>query len=1657
MTNSEQEHTKPEEEVQLEGGTYEIIRNRLLQQNKDLDARLSKLNEARKAVFGSIDSALITTERITTEHNCSARDMVPVNSSFIFGYNVHLGLKTETQIADVFSVYQYKDHSFHRASISLINDAQFENDFKNLYKYYRDTVFTKFAVIGPYLYMVFQISKEVTDIKAFKWLIQPDGKLTYVDNRSEHEVVFPEQHDFVWVRTNRELHRSGMHPHISIEDRVFVETIGGDLTIKVEDNTNTGQGIYEEPVKNPDQTLDDAEIYYALVGNLIVMKIKPYQEKQFRYILFNEKVQEALRIDALENSCVFLPDDQGIIFAKGYYLQNGEFKLFENQLEDMLFERKLQSPNGEDFLYVFYNQSSGIYLLLSYNLIEQKVDNPIICHGFSIFQNGELCFFRGDDEQKKHHTIQIWQTPYAGEDFEIQVSEKNYLYKVGNKDLVRGLAECREVSNLVRKEDSYANLYLDLVKLSTDIIDSYYWLDKEDTFQPIVPLTAIREAASSAIDEYEKVQSIKKNTREEADRVSQKVKDIDAEIRRRRASNIDDFVQYLADLRSIRGEVISLRELRYIDLGLVESAETLTGELSDRMSKDCITFLLSDKALAPYEQKVEELRKEVEEIGKVADANVLSEKLTTHSGDLEMLIDIVSNLKIEDATQTTRIIDNISAIYSRFNQIKAALRKKRKALLGVEGKAEFNAQLKLVDQGLVNYLDLCDTPAKCDEYLTKLMVQLEELEGKFTEFDEFLEKIHEKREDIYNAFESKKLNLVESRNRRANNLQQSAERILQGIKNRLAGFTELSEINGYLASDLMVEKVRDIVNQLLELEDSVKVDDIQSRLKTIKEEAVRQLQDKAELFEDGQNIIRFGKHRFSVNKLNLDLSMVVRNDELNFHLAGTNFFEAVDSDELHDAKALWDQSLISESRDVYRAEYLTYQLLEAAANPGKNGVETLPLSRLHQLTEAELLEYVRQFMAPRYQEGYVKGVHDQDTTLLLKALVQFSQTSDLLRYPSQARAFAAIYWQQFADASHKSVMQHRLRGIGQILKAFPSTREFKGIIGELQNELRVFAEEHPLFSKALATQAGEYLFHELSRGEAFIIAPDAGDLHRAFFKHLKKVKLTADFEASIATLNENGTARYKLILNWLRAFLEEQDDEDAREFMEEVAVLIHLKSFSKDRIVQATLKTDLEGFQGNHALIANGKYHLNFNHFLVKMRTYTQETAPQFIAFTERKKTIVADYREDLRLNEFKPRVLTSFVRNKLIDEVYLPMIGANLAKQIGAAGENKRTDLMGMLLLISPPGYGKTTLMEYLASRLGIIFMKVNGPAIGHQVTSLDPDEAPNASAREELEKLNLGLEMGDNIMLYLDDIQHCNPEFLQKFISLCDAQRKIEGVFKGRSKTYDLRGKKVCVVMAGNPYTESGEKFRIPDMLANRADIYNLGDIIGDSGDVFKLSYVENCLTSNPVLSQLSSKSHKDLYTLIQLAETGEREGLEFEAAHSAIEIRDYVAVLQKLLYVRDLILRVNMEYIRSAAQADEFRTEPPFKLQGSYRNMNKIAEQIVPIMNDSELKTLILSYYENEAQTLTSGAEANMLKFKELNSLLDDTETARWEEIKALFQKNQRMRGFGSGNQMGQVLIQMESITDGLTGIRDALASAPEEQPKEADPSTNTETQP
>ncbi len=1626
---------------QLEGGAYEVIQARLQKQALDLRGRLDALNVERKGIFGAVEAALVSTERVATEHNCTPRDLISIgNNRFIFGYNIQFGLKATTDIKDVFAVYEYDPdaHTFSQLPVEdVLGDAAFVEDFKYLYKYYKKTVFAKMMVIGPYLYMALRIGKEHTDIKTFKWLLQGDGVLKYEGNRFDHEYQFPAQQEFDWLRCNRDMHRSGEHPHISIEDRVFVETIGGDLTIKVEDNTADGVGVFSEEVEDEDQTLDDSEIYYAIVGPLILLKILPYRESAYRYFVYNEKNQSVERIDSIGNSCVLLPEDHGIIFANGYYLLSGELKTFDHGLTDMRFERRVSSGNGEDTLFAFYNRVSGDYALLSYNLIEQEVSTPIVCNGYSLFDNGELLYFKTEIEAQKHHSIQIWQTPILSQDAVAsqQKDEASYLFKIGNAEIVSAMAECRAILTLVAKDDNYGGLYLDLVKKSSDLLDSYFWIARDETKRLDEPLKLINEAANSAIEEFDKVKRLRYTARERLGDITERSDKILRSAEHSPPDDILGFVKQLSELRTIRGEIISTREMRYMDVEATEILEQRVVDATGVVSDKTVSFLLEPQALDPYLNKVSEQKEALKKLTKVTEVDELGEALTESGLDLEMLIDVVSNLKIEDSTKTTAIIDSISSIYSTLNGVKVELKNKRRDLSKSEGMAQFGSQMKLLSQAVVSYLDLCDTPEKTEGYLTKVMIQIEELEGKFSEFDDYVEELTGKREEIYNAFEGRKQQLLEKKSKRANTLIKSAERILSGIKNRVSGFKEINEINGYFAGDLMIEKVRDIIAQLIDLGDSVKADDIQTRLKTTREDAVRQLKDRNELYVDGENIIQFGKQKFNVNTQDLQLTVVPQDEYMCFHLNGTDYFERITDEGFLSTRGVWDQEVMSENKDVYRVEYLVYQILMSGEDFGFADA-------------GERLDFVQKFSQPRYAESYTKGVHDVDAAKLLEAILPIHEDIGLLRFDARDRALAMLFWQSW-QSPERDILSIKLsahgRGIVLGSQGGGGARKVSGAdrrhnyADQLFEYLEVWLSENPIAGSISShpRSAADYLFSQLCEGkqsQGFVVSPEAAELVKGFKHRLTVSHTEKEFNEVMDKLEVSETAKYEVLLDRLEQGLEDSERGDSGHYLAEAAAHLVRGGIQQLAVHDVRVSVDVEGMIGSHAVVDGGVYHLHYNRFMDKLRDFCGNAVPTFQAYQDRKHELLEAKRVSMRLDEFKPKVMSAFVRNKLLNNLYLPMIGDNLAKQLGTAGKDTRTDRMGMLLLISPPGYGKTTIMEYVANRLGLTFMKINGPALGHDVTSLDPLEAPNATAAEEVKKLNLALEMGDNVLIYLDDIQHTHSEFLQKFISLCDAQRKIEGVYNGVAKTYDLRGKKVAVVMAGNPYTETGGKFQIPDMLANRADTYNLGDIIGGAAEDFKASYIENSLTSNKILSKLASKSQTDVYAVMRIAETDSQEGIDFDGNYTPAEIDEMVKVTKHLYRIRDAILRVNLQYIESAAQEDAYRTEPPFKLQGSYRNMNRIAEKIIPLMTDQEVLDIILDHYENESQTLTSGAESNLLKFKEMEGLATPEEVARWDSIKKDFTRNKMVGGDGESDPVTRLVAQLTSINESITTASD-----------------------
>ncbi|MGV8992700.1 MAG: DNA repair ATPase [Flavobacterium sp.] len=1607
----------------LEGGTYEIIQSRLEAQKKDLIKRLNLLNTARKEVFGSIETKLIANNRIITENNCTSSDIVTIGDQCIFGYNVYFGLRTEIKIEDVFSIYKYENEEFKAQNLDLIDDETFLFDFLNLYKYYRDTEFRKFFISGNYLHMVFQLSDRVTDIKTFKWLIR-EGTLEYIDNRSDHEYKFPKQHDFLWQEATRDMQKYGKHSHISILDKVFVETIGGTLTIKIEDNTASGKGIYDEEVEFPDQTLDDGNYKFADLGNLIALQIKPFQEEP-RFFVYNHKLQEVQKIDSIKEAAILLPDNHGLIFSNGYYLQTGEYKIFENTLEGLLFQERIASPNGEDFMYVFYEDKYGQYVLISYNLISHEVKTPIICNGFTILNDGELCYFKSENEQTKNHVIQIWQTPFVKGTIIPSEHKDSFIYKIGNKDIVKAMADSNSIITLLNKNDDYEGLYADLAKLSQNIIDGYYWIAGKETFELEIPLLEIKNTANAAIDEFEKVVQLRLHAKEIVKLTQEKANSLFSKIKSSALDNIDAFVSNLADLRKLRGEVISLKEVRYVDESFIENLEKEIIEQTERISQYCVSFLLDEKALEPYHVRVKEKQEEISAITKVIDGKKLEDEVNQITSDLEMLIDIVSNLKIDDTSHATQIINNISLIFATLNKVKAEIKNKIGTLGGQEAKADFAAQMKLIDQSIVNAIDRANTPDKIAESLNKMSVQLEDLESRFAEYDDFTELIIEKREEIYTAFETKKNSLVEARNKKAIAVENASKRILKSVATKAMSFNSIEEINGYFASDLMISKLRDLVQQLHDLEDVGKAESIQTELKSAKEDAFRKLKDKQELYEDGENIIKLGKHKFAVNKQNLDLTIVFKDGKLNYHLTGTDFYQPLKNDILNSGKKFWNQDLVSENDEIYRGSFLAYKIFKSYS-----------VENLTSLTSDQLQALVADETSKNYSEGYIKGVHDADAFEILKTLLEKHNALGMLRYESKTRAFAQFFWQNLQE-DKREILNQKIKSAGEVLEIFPNSSQFDYILLELEKEVKSFSEEFDFVRKAhLDIQnISSYLFQELMTEDVFVTSLKAKQLTEGFIKVITEKNTDLKFKTGIEKTTEF-EAKLQLAKQWVSSYINESKITTDLEYVYEVVALLLFPHESNEHLISISADAEITGLSGSHPTIVDGTFLFNYHRFTNLLEHYFEVEVPEFEKFRNERHQLTIQLKDDLRLHEFEPKVLTSFVRNKLIDQVYLPLFGDNFAKQLGSAGEDRRTDRSGMLLLVSPPGYGKTTLMEYLANRLGLVFVKINGPAIGHEITSVDPESATNSAAREELKKLNLALEMGNNVMLYIDDIQHCNPEFLQKFISLADGTRKIEGVFNGSAKTYDMKSKKFCVVMAGNPYTETGEKFRIPDMLANRADIYNLGDVIGNTADLFELSLIENSLTSHPLLTQLASKTPEDLYPLIQMAATGKKEGIELKGNHSKQDIEAYVAVLDKVIKVRNVVLKANSAYIASAAMEDSYRVEPPFRLQGSYRDMNKLVSKIVPMMNDAEIESVLLSHYQNETQTLTNAAEANLLKFKEMTKMISNDEAARWENIKTTFLKNNKLKAFGDANNMAQVLSQMTEFTDHIEGIKEIL---------------------
>ncbi|MDX3215362.1 DNA repair ATPase [Streptomyces sp. ME02-6991-2B] len=1564
----------------LDAGTYEVLRTRLTAAARQLADRAQALNARRAETFGSGGLRPARSGHLRTADPCVARGIASVGGRLLLGHDAAGG---GGKVEDVFSLHDPAALGAVGADTvpGLLDDPRFRQDLAELYRYYRDARLLRLRNTGDRLLAVFRTGPAVSDVRVLRWQPAADGTVVYLDARGERDHVSPPGYDMTWRETTRDDHVLGRHPRVSIEGEVFVSTVGGTLTVTARSDTGADVELYREPVDEPLQALADADIAHARAGALILLRVRPYNEHAFRYLVANTRTRDVVRLDGLGQACLTLPDDQGVIFPGGYCLVTGAVRTFDVPTDGLEFERIVRSPNGEDVLYVFHSRAGGRTLLLSYNRIREEVGSPLSCRGYTLLDDGTLVLLRGESaEPARVHLAQVWETPYTTDTYAVaQQSGGGPLDRVGNADLVRGIADCLSVARMAREMTPNAAVYEAVAAACVRTADRHHWLTEDGLGALHEPLAEVRGTAEQVLEEFAAITAL---TAKAAGTLDEAATRIAALVRRGRGGpgSADAWVRHLTELRRAQGHLESLRELRYVDLGRVDE---LAGGLSDDLgaaAHRAVAFLGGDDAFTGHHEDVAALAAEAAVITTTAEAAPLAERLAEQTEGLETVIEVVTGLDIADPVTRTSVLERIGVVLAEVNRARATLDARRGELLGREGRAEFTAEASLLAQAVTAALGSATTPETCEDQLGRLLLRIEHLQARFGEHEDFIEALEGRRAEIHEAFSSRRQALLDERARRADRLADSAARILHGVTRRLADLGSLDEVNTYFASDPMVGRIRRVADELRDLGDPVRAEELTGRLEAVRRQAARALRDRADLYDDGAGgpTVRLGRHRFAVATRPAELTLVPHEGAMAFALTGTDYRVPVHDPDFEATRSYWDQHLASETSEVYRAEHLAACLL----------AQTEPLETLYEAdAEGRLLDLVREAAESRYDEGYERGIHDHDGAAILAALLRLRAEAGLLRYPAAARAAAQLFWVYGTDDASRGIWSARAASLAQARATFGLAPAVDTLRRELARSVATFVDAAGLDPSGTGP-AGEYLFEELAAGGEGKVSFVAGAAARTL---LEKFRAAADGqgpEAGLAALPDDLAslpARHHLARAWLGAFLAAGGAEAAPGDLAEAAALLLCDHLPRhDRTTELT--TTVDGLLGRHPRVLRGTLHLRLDEFLARTTTHRTDRVPGFRAYRRLRADLLARERTRLRLDDLRPVPLTTFVRNRLVDEVYLPLIGDNLARQIGAA---RRTDSSGMLLLISPPGYGKSTLVEYVAERLGMLLVTVSGPALGSLVTSLDDDHP-------EIRRIHFALGAANNVLLHLDDIQHTSPELLQRFIPLTDAQRRLG--------PYDLRGKRFAVVMSGNPYTESGNRFRIPDMLANRADVWNLGDVLTGRDELFALSFTENALTSHPVLAPLAAADRTDLDVLLRMARgDASARADQLTGVFAPAELDRVLAVLRLLLRAQRTVLAVNRAYIASAAQSDASRTEPPFRLQGSYRNMNKLAERISPAMNDAELDALVDDHYRAEAQTLTGAAEANLLRLAEIRGTLTGAQAARWEEVKAALSRS------------------------------------------------------
>ncbi|HAS8538498.1 TPA: AAA family ATPase [Vibrio vulnificus] len=1597
------------EQAIKDGGSFSVIRDKLTANSTDLFNAIKALDEKRKLEFGGVDLSVAGNINLLTESISKPVDIAKVGEILLFGFDGEIGLKSHIELSDMFAAYRLdKDENGklepHALALSetILNDEAFLTEFNRNTRHNRDVRLRQLFVENGTLFIIVSTNKGGKNFAHYTF--KDSGSGFKFEQYNVHKPSRKVGASHEWVSTTKDDIISGVHSHISVANKVFVETIGGDLTIKTTNDTEDSKGIFSEDVAKKEQRITDAKVQYIDLGELVLLSITPLSEEP-RYYVFNVPTQQVIRCDALANSWTEFDEGHGIVFSNGYAIAGGEMKVIDSEESTSVFHGKTSSPSGEDALYAFYNSEQGNYTIYHYNLVSKQVTPPIHSKGFTSRKDGKLLVFRTSENSnaEKLHSLQVWDSPFMSQENYVKLiasKPDTALTRIGNPTLVKGISDCLTILELTKRTEVSEALYESIIKTTNRLLDTHYWLADEECGSPKCKLMAIKDTAEQVLTEFKKVKEQSKSASERIVSLGEEFEEVKHACSTLQGFAPEPYIEALYKAKGFIGTLFSAKEIKFIDIVKIDNLLKESNNLKDTVVVKLIDRLQDKEAFNSFHTSIRDIEREAatcktskEYSEKVSNLNQISLRLTALNSE-------IGELETDDSTKITKIVSHLGDVFTSINTLTAKMKSTRKAMVEEELSEQFKVQMNQLSQIIEVSLSNANTPEECDIQAEELAVQFEKLELRFAESDTYIDELRKKSDEAQQSIENRKSSLKSERQAQIQKVIKSVESTIETIQKKIQTFGTIEEVHSYFKTNIAVERVRSNCKRLVELGDTVASDGFNQKIKTLKAEAVTNTRDRAEIFEDGGDIIKLGKSRFSVNKRKPELSLVTEGTKTVAVVSSTSFKQPIDDSRLSELSDYTSMIVPTESDTIYRGTYLAYLAIDKviSENLDSDGEITRLISKNYIERESKVDEIIRSIIKDNYDGGFTRGVHDLDAKLI----------------------FAKLYPLSISNGnSIASSTEVRIEAINYLMAT--------GAKNERITSLMVSASSMKKIDIAVKTGA----FDQSVANAANILNIDVATMHYLLDCYCVNEQISLTLPMEVVSLAEKvkeviGEENVELVdLNVFSAFASSFESELNKDILKEAhRVFLALTCKQKIAIYKSERKTmfSTNGLIGEHVTISKGTLTGNSEEVLSLCKAHFEKHSVNFKKLVDLRSQISKEFEESLQLSELVAKPMAGFVRNELIKKSYIPLIGDSLANQIGSIDSSKASN-NGGLMLISPPGYGKTTLLEYIAACMGFIFVKINGPAIGHNVTSIIPDESTSPEAAKELTKLNFALELGDNVIVLIDDIQHLSPEFLQKFISLCDGTRRIEGQWNGVTKTYDMKGKRFAIAMAGNPYTENGEAFKIPDMLSNRMTSRNLGDVSTGMEDAFELSYIENALTSNQYTEDLHSRDRDDFFKMIDMAKGHSAvASANLNYPYSQGELVEIIDVLKHMMTVQDIVLKVNRSYIQSAAQASSYRTEPPFLLQGSYRNMNKMCEKIVPVMTNEDIVNLISDHYKSESQTLTTKAEENFIRLKMMLGTDSEDDNARWANIVEIFMESQKP-------EEAEDVLQLKRIADAL----------------------------